>query len=122
MTVNHDVAGSSPAGGAIEKPWKHYVFEVFSFQKWSILRRDKHLQNPIFENFHRMSVNQKIHCKIWVKYGLFLINIQPPIFCTFALISRLWYNEYGKGGKKNDGYSAEDKTNKLWIKSCDRRS
>ena len=85
MTVNHDVAGSSPAGGATPKSLENTTFSrLFLYLKTGEIAIIFALNLLLFQFFHRMIVNRKYIVKIFSFWGIDLINIQPPFYRTFV--------------------------------------
>ena len=85
MTVNHDVAGSSPAGGATPKSLENTTFSrLFLYLKTGEIAFNFALNLLLFQFFHRMIVNRKYIVKIFSFYCIVLINIQPPCYRTFV--------------------------------------
>ena len=85
MTVNHDVAGSSPAGGATPKSLENTTFSrLFLYLNTGEIAFNFALNLLLFQFFHRMIVNRKYIVKIFSFYCIVLINIQPPCYRTFV--------------------------------------
>ena len=90
MTVNHDVAGSSPARGAIQKPWKHSVFKAFFILSLVLLPQNqrffltyffsKKYVSPFFLNFFAS--------KCLSKFQMFF-SYQKNIISTYEDASKL---------------------------------